>query len=116
MDAGWKRSWKIIPSLKGSKARCGFILQPAPTVRLVMLERQDLPPSCLGALESGNVELQRQPQDLRAGGTLRHAKRFQRPLRDGEYHLWRRSQERGAFRFQQSPAHPNQDSLLGRER
>src|SRR5271168_3781206 len=99
MVGGWKRSWKKIPSLKGWRAHCGFILQLGPTVRLATPERQDLPPNCLDALESENVELQRQPQDLRAGGALRHAKRFQRALRDGDYHLWRRSQERDALRL-----------------
>src|SRR6476469_4423107 len=43
MVDGWKRSWKKLPSLKGWRARCGFILQLAPTVRLAMPERQDLP-------------------------------------------------------------------------
>src|SRR6478672_1487081 len=36
MVDGWKRSWKKLPSLKGWRARCGFILQLAPTVRLAM--------------------------------------------------------------------------------
>ena len=45
MVDGWKRSWKRIPSLKARRVRCGFILRQAPTVRLVMPERQDLPPS-----------------------------------------------------------------------
>jgi hypothetical protein len=34
-----------IPSRKRSRIRCGFILQLAPTVRSVMPEGQDLPPS-----------------------------------------------------------------------